>query len=86
MAKIELTAPDALPLVDHQQVGGAVKIKPEVVQNLNQQVEQFLQHLIDLPVHEKTFQDKVNAVHQLGHNSVKKSSRLSHRLLSRSLS
>lgn len=85
MAKIELTPPDALPLVEEKQVGGAVKIKPEVVQNLNLQVEQFLQHLIELPVHEKSFQDKVNAVHQLGTSSVKKSSRLSHRLLSRSL-
>lgn len=85
MSKIELTPPDPVPLIEQEQVGGAVKIKPEVVQSLNQQVDAFLQHLIDLPVHEKVFQDKVNTLHQLGHSSVKKSSRLSHRLLSRSL-
>mgnify|MGYP006315676485 FL=1 len=85
MSKIELTPPDAVPLIEQEHVGGAVKIKPEVVQNLNQQVDNFLQHLIDLPVHQQHFQDKVNTLHQLGYNSVKKSSRLSHRLLSRSL-
>ena len=44
MSKIELTPPDAVPLIEQEHVGGAVKIKPEVVQNLNQQVDNFLQH------------------------------------------
>lgn len=35
MAKIELTPPDTVPLIEEKQVGSAVKIKPEVVQSLN---------------------------------------------------
>lgn len=85
MSAIELTPPDVVPLIEEKQTQGSVKIKPEVVENLNQQVDVFLKHLIDLPVHESNFQDKVNTLHQLGQQSVKKSARLSHRLLSRSL-
>jgi uncharacterized protein YaaN involved in tellurite resistance len=85
MDSIQLTPPDALPLVKSEQVKDTVKIKPEIVSNLDQQVETFLAHLVDLPLNESAFQDKVNNLHNLGHGTVKKSARLSHRLLSRSL-
>ncbi|OAL83772.1 hypothetical protein AY605_08415 [Acinetobacter sp. SFD] len=85
MVKIELTPPDVVPLVESEQITDRVKIKPEVIESLDQQVDNFLKHLIELPTHESTFQDKVNTLHNLGQTSVKKSARLSHRLLSRSL-
>ena len=85
MGNIQLTPPDALPLVESEQLKGTVNIKPEIVSSLDQQVETFLAHLIELPLNESTFQEKVNTLHNLGHGSVKKSARLSHRLLSRSL-
>lgn len=85
MTQIELTPPDVVPLVEKEHTQGTVKIKPEVVENLNQQVDNFLKHFIELPAHGENFQQKVNSLHQLGHSSVKKSARLSHRLLSRSL-
>ncbi len=85
MGSIQLTPPDALPLVESEQVKGTVNIKAEIVSSLDQQVETFLAHLIELPLNESTFQEKVNTLHNLGHSSVKKSARLSHRLLSRSL-
>ncbi|MCY6413726.1 toxic anion resistance protein [Acinetobacter sp. VNH17] len=85
MTKLQLTPPEPLPLINNEQINDTVQIKPEVIENLNQQIEDFLHHLIELPSHEKTFQDKVNTLHQLGQQSVKKSSGLSHRLLSRSL-
>jgi len=85
MVKIELTPPDVVPLVESEQITDRVKIKPEVIESLDQQVDNFLKQSIELPTHESTFQDKVNTLHNLGQTSVKKSARLSHRLLSRSL-
>lgn len=51
MAKIELTPPDTVPLIEEKQVGGAVKIKPEVVQSLNLQVGCLKSPKWKCPVH-----------------------------------
>lgn len=83
--QIELTPPEVLPLVQQQDIQGTVTIKAETITGLNQQVEEFLQHLIGLDLHDKKFQDKVNSVHHMGLVSMKKTAVLSHRLLSRSL-
>lgn len=73
MVKIELTPPDVVPLVESEQITDRVKIKPEVIESLDQQVDNFLKHLIELPTHESTFQDKVNTLHNLGHKPALKS-------------
>jgi uncharacterized protein YaaN involved in tellurite resistance len=85
MSSIQLTPPDALPFVEQKDIKGTVPIKAEAVTSLNEQVEAFLQHLIQLDLHDQKFRDKVNSVHQIGLASMKKTSVLSHRLLSRSL-
>ena len=85
MNKINLTPPDVVPLVEQKDIQGTVVIKAETVVGLNEQVEAFLQHLITLDLHDQKFTDKVNSVHQMGLSSMKKTSVLSHRLLSRSL-
>jgi uncharacterized protein YaaN involved in tellurite resistance len=85
MTTIQLTPPEALPLVEQQDIQGTVTIKAETVTNLNQQVDDFLKHLIQLDLHEQKFRQKVESVHQLGNKSMHKTSVLSHRLLSRSM-
>ena len=85
MSQIQLTPPEVSHFVEQQDIPGAVPIKAETVIGLNQQVEDFLQHLISLDVHDKTFKDKVNSMHQMGLASMKKTAVLSHHLLSRSL-
>ena len=85
MNKINLTPPDVVPVVEQKDVQGTVVIKAETVVGLNEQVEAFLQHLITLDLHDQKFRDKVNSVHQMGLSSMKKTSVLTHRLLSRSL-
>lgn len=85
MNKIQLTAPDAIPLVETQDIQGSVPIQAEMVTSLNSQVEEFLQHLIEFNLNDPKFRDKVNSVHQMGLSSMRKTSVLSHRLLSRSM-
>lgn len=85
MSNIQLTPPDAVLLVEQKDINGTVPIKAETVISLNQQVDDFLQHLIQLDLHDKAFQQKVESVHQLGNKSMHKTSVLSHRLLSRSI-
>ena len=85
MSKIQLTPPDTIPLVEQSDIQGTVPIKAEKVPSLNAQVDEFLQHLIEFNLHDKQFKDKVNSVHQMGLNSMQKTSVLSNRLLSRSI-
>lgn len=82
---IELTPPDELPLIEKKDAQGTVKIKPETIVSLNQQVDDFLKHLIQFDLHDQQFRKKVDGLHQLGAKSLKKTSVLSHRLLSRSI-
>lgn len=85
MTKIQLTPPDVVPMVEQQDIQGSVPIKAEVVQHLNQQVDEFLKHLIQFDLHDQKFTQRVNSMHQMGLSSIKKTSNLSHRLLSRSI-
>ena len=85
MTKIQLTPPDIIPVIEQQDVQGTVVIKADTVISLNQQVEEFLAHLIQFDLHDQKFRQKVDSVHQMGLNSMHKTSVLSHRLLARSI-
>lgn len=85
MSKIQLTPPDVIRLVENQDIEGSVPIKAETAHNLNLQVEEFLQHLIEFNLNDPKFRAKVNSVHEMGLTSMRKTSVLSHRLLSRSM-
>ena len=85
MSKIQLTPPTAPEFVEVQDVQGSVPIKAELMPSLNDQVNEFLQHLLQVHVRDPQFRQKIDSVHQMGLSSMRKTSQLSHRLLSRTM-
>ena len=78
-----LTAPAPLPAVTPQQSDEMVPISAEARAGLDERATAFLNGLMNADVHSGTFQEKANAIHNLGQDEIRQASSVSSRMLDR---
>lgn len=71
--------------VEIEQSNNIVPLDQKAIPTLNAQIDEFIHSVITLDIQQKDFQDKINSVHQLGHQTIVKTAGFSQRLLSRSM-
>src|SRR5262249_23353118 len=76
-----LTPPEPVAAVQPEQAPALVPLDPQVQQGLDAKAAQFAQDLSSLDTHSAEFQQKLQAVYQLGNEDIKAAASVSTRLL-----
>ena len=79
----ELTPPEPVKTLALESASGRVKIKPDDIAKLDEQINTFIQQVVTLEVHDQQFKDRVNAIHNLGNAEIMASASVSNRMLER---
>ncbi|AFZ67455.1 toxic anion resistance protein [Deinococcus peraridilitoris] len=74
----KLEAPES---VQPQQTAGIVELQPEQIRKLDAQIQSFLEVVLRENAHSEVFRQKVQAVHDLGAEEIRKAAATSNRLL-----
>lgn len=80
---ITLEAPTAVSTIPHDEADNMVKLDTSKVPELDAKVNEFIQNVLANPVQSPAFNDKVNAIHQLGNAEIRASAQISNRMLDR---
>jgi uncharacterized protein YaaN involved in tellurite resistance len=82
-ADLELTAPQPVAAVAPEVASGRVKLKPEDVKELDEQVHEFINAIVQLDPVEPKFKDCVERIHSMGSKEIERSASVSNRMLDR---
>lgn len=80
---INLEAPEPVAVVPQNEADQMVKLDQSKVPELDKKVNDFVTAVLSTPVNTPTFDEKVNAIHQLGSAEIRASSQISNRMLDR---
>ncbi|MFW2177703.1 MULTISPECIES: toxic anion resistance protein [unclassified Moraxella] len=80
---IVLEAPAPVAVVPQDEADQMVKLDQTKVPELDAKVSEFVMNVLDNPVNTPAFDDKVNAIHQLGSAEIRESAQVSNRMLDR---
>uniref|UniRef100_UPI00286E4D50 toxic anion resistance protein n=1 Tax=Deinococcus sp. TaxID=47478 RepID=UPI00286E4D50 len=78
-----LTAPAPVPVVTPQQSDDMVPISPAAQAGLDERAQTFLTGLLSADSHSGVFQEKANAIHNLGQDEIRQAASMSSRMLDR---
>lgn len=80
---ISLEAPQPVAVVPQDEADQLVKLDLTKVPELDARVNDFVMHVLQTPVNTSVFDEKVNAIHQLGSAEIRASAQISNRMLDR---
>lgn len=78
-----LEAPQPVQHVEQEEANQMVKLDESKIPELNQKVDDFVNHVLTNPVNTPAFDEKVQAIHQLGSAEIRASAQMSNRMLDR---
>src|SRR5262245_51859672 len=82
-ADLELTPPQPVAAVAPEVASGRVKLKPEDVKELDDQVREFIDAVVKLDQNDPKFKDCVERIHSMGTKEIERSAGVSNRMLDR---
>lgn len=80
---INLEPPAPVATVPQDEADQIIKLDQTKVPELDAKVQEFVQNILQTPVNTPSFDDKVNAIHQLGNTEIRASAQISNRMLDR---
>lgn len=80
---ITLEPPAPVATVPQDEADQIIKLDQTKVPELDAKVQEFVQNILQTPVNTPSFDDKVNAIHQLGNTEIRASAQISNRMLDR---
>lgn len=80
---ISLEAPQPVAVVPQDEADQLVKLDLTKVPELDAKVNDFVMHVLQTPVNTSVFDEKVNAIHQLGSTEIRASAQIANRMLDR---
>ena len=80
---ITLEAPQPVAVVPQDEADQLVKLDLTKVPELDAKVNDFVMHVLQTPVNTSGFDEKVNAIHQLGSAEIRASAQIANRMLDR---
>lgn len=80
---ITLEAPQPVTVVPQDEADQIVKLDLTKVPELDAKVNDFVMHVLQTPVNTSVFDEKVNAIHQLGSAEIRASAQIANRMLDR---
>ena len=80
---ITLEAPQPVAVVPQDEADQMVKLDLTKVPELDAKVNDFVMHVLQTPVNTSGFDEKVNAIHQLGSAEIRASAQIANRMLDR---
>ena len=80
---ISLEAPQPVAVVPQDEADQLVKLDLTKVPELDAKVNNFVMHVLQTPVNTSVFDEKVNAIHQLGSTEIRASAQIANRMLDR---
>lgn len=80
---ISLEAPQPVAVVPQDEADQLVKLDLTKVPELDAKVHDFVMHVLQTPVNTSGFDEKVNAIHQLGSAEIRASAQIANRMLDR---
>ena len=80
---ITLEAPQPVAVVPQDEADQLVKLDLTKVPELDAKVHDFVMHVLQTPVNTSVFDEKVNAIHQLGSAEIRASAQIANRMLDR---
>ena len=80
---ITLEAPQPVAVVPQDEADQLVKLDLNKVPELDAKVNDFVMHILQTPVNTSVFDEKVNAIHQLGSAEIRASAQIANRMLDR---
>ena len=80
---ITLEAPQPVAVVPQDEADQLVKLDLTKVPELDAKVNDFVMHVLQTPVNTSGFNEKVNAIHQLGSAEIRASAQIANRMLDR---
>ena len=80
---ITLEAPQPVAVVPQDEADQIVKLDLTKVPELDAKVHDFVMHVLQTPVNTSVFDEKVNAIHQLGSAEIRASAQIANRMLDR---
>ena len=80
---ITLEAPQPVAVVPQDEADQMVKLDLTKVPELDAKVNDFVRHVLQTPVNTSVFDEKVNAIHQLGSAEIRASAQIANRMLDR---
>ena len=80
---ITLEAPQPVAVVPQDEADQLVKLDLTKVPELDAKVHDFVMHVLQTPVNTAVFDEKVNAIHQLGSAEIRASAQIANRMLDR---
>ena len=80
---ITLEPPKAVQVVEQDAADQMVKIDDSQIPELNQKVNEFVNHVLASPVNTPDFDKQVQAIHQMGNAEIRASAQMSNRMLDR---
>jgi hypothetical protein len=78
-----LEPPKPVAPVTTDQAATSIEVPAETAQQISASVQHFVDELSALDIHSSDFQQKVDSIHQLGNQEIKRSSEVSNRFLER---
>ncbi|MBJ7599576.1 MAG: toxic anion resistance protein [Candidatus Nephthysia bennettiae] len=78
-----LEPPKPVAPVTTDQAATSIEVPDETAQQISASVQRFVDELSALDIHSSDFQQKVDSIHQLGNQEIKRSSEVSNRFLER---
>lgn len=78
-----LTPPEPVQAVPEEQAGQMVKLDPKVVPELDQKVDAFIDVIMQQGMQSPEFQKKVQSIHAMGNDEMRKAASVSNRMLER---
>jgi uncharacterized protein YaaN involved in tellurite resistance len=78
-----LTPPEAVQAIPQEQAGQMVKLDQPTMQLLDKKVQEFTEIVLKSDVQSEPFQERVNAIHELGSKEIRASAAVSNRFLDR---
>src|SRR6516165_196116 len=79
-ASLELVPPAPVVAVPVEAAGGRVKLKPEAVADLDQQVRVFIDQITALDAQDPKFKEAVDRIHAMGNHDIEQSASVSNRM------
>ena len=80
---ITLEAPQPVAVVPQDEADQMVKLDQTKVPELDAKVNDFVMHVLQTPINTSVFDEKVNAIHQLGSTEIRASAQIANRMLDR---
>ena len=78
-----LQVPAPVAPVPQDEAGQLVKLKPDMTQDLDVKVDEFIKAVVGSEINSPTFTEKINAIHNLGNADIRASAGVSNRMLDR---